>query len=206
MFPRLHLIRHGETGWSLSGRHTSRSEIPLTAHGEAEARALGPRLAQIPCALVLSSPRQRAAHTCALALPGSVAITEPELAEWDYGDFEEITSKDIRTMRPDWNIFRDGCPNGETPAQASSRADRLLTRLRCLEGNIALFTHGHFGRVLAARWIGAPVSDAQHFSLGTASLSLLSYESGHREIPVIALWNEQAGGRWGGDAPDKVPA
>ena len=192
---RLHLIRHGETEWSLSGRHTSRTEISLTPRGEAEARALEPRLAKIPFAQVLTSPRHRARRTAELALPDALATIEPDLAEWDYGDFEGITSADIRKIRSDWNLFRDGCPEGETPAQISNRADRLISRLRALEGDIALFAHGHFGRVLAARWIGLPVHHAEHFSLGTGSLSLLTYEASHPELPVIALWNESPNDR-----------
>ena len=168
MLPRIYLIRHGETEWSLSGQHTGRTDIPLTARGEDEARELGQRLRDIQFARVLTSPRQRARRTCELAGLGPVAEIEPDLAEWDYGDYEGQRSADIRKARPDWNLFRDGCPRGEMPAQISDRADRLIARLRVLDGNVALFSHGHFGRVLAARWIGLPVSEGQHFLLPTA--------------------------------------
>jgi broad specificity phosphatase PhoE len=186
---RIYLIRHGETEWSLSGQHTGRTDIPLTARGEDGARKLGLRLREIHFNRVLTSPRQRARRTCELAGLGSVAEIEPDLAEWDYGDYEGERSAEIRKARPDWNLFRDGCPNGESPAQISGRADRLIARLRVLEGNVALFSHGHFGRVLAARWIGLPVIEAQCFLLDTASLNILGYEHDRVESPVIALWN-----------------
>lgn len=192
MPPRIYLIRHGETEWSLSGRHTSRTDIPLTARGEDRARELGQRLRDIQFARVLTSPRQRARQTCELAGLGPAAEIEPDLAEWDYGEYEGQRSVDILQARPDWNLFRDGCPQGETPAQISDRADRLIVRLRSLGGNVALFSHGHFGRVLAARWIGLPVSEAQRFLLDTASLGILDYEHNHVESPVIALWNAVA--------------
>ena len=189
MLPRIYLIRHGETEWSLSGQHTGRTDIPLTAPGEDGARELGQRLRDIPFARVLTSPRQRARRTCELAGLGPAAEIEPDLAEWDYGDYEGQRSVDILKGRPEWNLFQDGCPRGETPAQISDRADRFIARLRVLDGNVALFSHGHFGRVLAARWIGLPVSEAQRFLLDTASLSVLGYEHNHVESPVIALWN-----------------
>jgi probable phosphoglycerate mutase len=193
MPPRIYLIRHGETEWSLSGQHTSRTDIPLTACGEDGARELGSHLRDIPFTRVLTSPRQRARRTCELAGLGSMAEIEPDLAEWDYGDYEGKRSADILPTRPDWNLFRDGCPRGETPAQISDRADRLIVRLRVLDGNVALFSHGHFGRVLAARWIGLPVSEAQRFLLDTASLNILGYEHNLAESPVIALWNADSG-------------
>jgi broad specificity phosphatase PhoE len=193
MLPRIYLIRHGETEWSLSGQHTGHTDIPLTARGEDGARELGQRLRDIPFARVLTSPRQRARRTCELAGLGPMAEIEPDLAEWDYGDYEGQRSADIRKGRPDWNLFRDGCPHGEMPAQASDRADRLIVRLRSLDGNVALFSHGHFGRVLAARWIGLPVGEAQRFLLDTASLGILGYEYNRVESPVIALWNAGSG-------------
>lgn len=186
---RLYLVRHGETEWSLSGQHTGRTDIPLTERGEDGARELGQRLRDIPFARVLTSPRQRARRTCELAGLGPMAEIEPDLAEWNYGDYEGQRTADILQARPGWNIFRDGCPRGETPAQISERADSVLAPLRVLDVNVALFSHGHFGRVLAARWIGLPVIEGQHFLLGTASLSILGHELSHPEVPVIALWN-----------------
>lgn len=192
MFPRIYLIRHGETEWSLSGRHTGRTDIPLTVHGEDGARKLGPRLRDIPFVRVLTSPRQRARRTCELAGLGATAEIEPDLAEWDYGDYEGQCSTDILAVSPGWNIFRDGSPNGETPAQVSARADRLIARLRGMDGKVALFSHGHFGRVLGVRWIGLPVIAGQHFLLGTSSLSVLGQEHDHADQPVIVLWNAMA--------------
>jgi len=186
---QLYLIRHGETEWSLSGQHTGRSDIPLTAHGEDEARALAPCLRGISFSDVLTSPRQRAHRTCELAGLGSTAKVEPDLAEWDYGDYEGQRSADVREARPGWMVFRDGCPGGETPAQVVGRADRVIARLSGLHGNVAVFSHGQFSCVLAARWIGLPIIEARHFSLGPASLSVLGYNPDHPETAVIALWN-----------------
>ena len=186
---RLYFIRHGETAWSLSGQHTSRSDISLTEQGEREARNLGERVATAIFARVFTSPRLRARRTCALADLAAGAVIEPDLAEWDYGDYEGRRSADICRERPNWNLFRDGCPGGETPVQVSDRADRLIARLRALGGNIALFSHGQFGCVLAARWIGLPIIEGPHFLLSTASLSILGYEPNHPGVPVIALWN-----------------
>ena len=191
MLPRIYLIRHGETEWSLSGRHTGPTDIPLTARGEDDARKLGQRLRIIQFTRVLTSPRQRARRTCELAGLGAAAEVEPDLAEWDYGDYEGQRSADILRERPIWNLFHYGCPGGEAPAEVSDRAGRLIARLRAVDGNVALFTHGHFGRVLAARWIGLPASEAQHFLLDTASLSILGYEHNHVGSPVIALWNSR---------------
>ncbi len=187
--PRLYFIRHGQTEWSLSGQHTGRTDLPLTARGEDEARELALCLRDIPFARVLASPRQRARQTCELVGLGSRAEIEPDLAEWEYGEYEGQRLVDIRKGRPGWNLFLDGCPGGEMPVQISDRADRLIARLRTLDGNIALFSHGQFGCVLAARWIGLPVVEAQHLMLGTASLSMLGYEPSHPNVPVIALWN-----------------
>ncbi len=189
MLARIYLIRHGETEWSLSGQHTGRTDLPLTEQGERDARNLGERLRAASFNRVFTSPRQRARRTCELAGFASVAETEPDLAEWNYGDYEGQRSVDILKGRPDWNLFRDGCPCGESPAQVSDRADRFIARLRALGGNVALFSHGHFGRALAARWIGSPVSQAQHLLLSTASISILGYEHNHADEPVIALWN-----------------
>ena len=186
---QLFFVRHGETDWSLSGQHTGITDIPLTANGEALARDLAPWLGEIDFTHVLTSPRQRARRTCELAGLGARAEIEPDLAEWDYGDYEGRRSADIRKKRPDWTVFRDGCPNGEAPAQISGRADRLIARLQTLKGNIALFSHGQFGPVLAARWLGLPVLEGQHFALAPASLSILTYSPSHPEVRVIRLWN-----------------
>ena len=185
----LYLIRHGETAWSISGQHTGRTDIPLTAQGEQDARALAEALRAVRFSRVFTSPRQRARRTCELVGLDAATEIEPGLVEWDYGDYEGQRSVDIRKRRPDWNLFRDGCPHGELPADVSDRADRLITQLRALQGNIAVFSHGHFGRVLAARWIGLPVSQAQHFLLSTASVSILGYEQNSTEESAIVLWN-----------------
>jgi probable phosphoglycerate mutase len=189
MLPQIFLMRHGETAWSISGQHTGRTDLPLTTQGEASARKLGDRLRATKFNHVFTSPRLRARQTCELAGLDAKAGIESDLAEWDYGDYEGLRSADIFKLRPDWNLFRDGCPHGETPVQVSDRADRLLARLRALEGNIAIFSHGHFGRVLAARWNGLPVGTAQHFLLSTASVNILGYEHNNLAEPVIALWN-----------------
>jgi broad specificity phosphatase PhoE len=185
----LYLIRHGETEWAIDRRHTGFTDIPLTQNGENEARALGQHLRDISFAHVLTSPLQRARQTCALVGLNQAPELEPDLTEWDYGDYEGKRSVDIRKERPDWTIFQDGCPQGEMPAQISARADRLLARLRQLEGNIALFSHGQIGGVLAARWIGLAVAEAQHFPLSTASVSIFTFNSHHPTVPVISLWN-----------------
>ena len=186
---KLYLVRHGETAWSVSGQHTGRTDIPLTAKGEDEARELVPWLAQVQFSGVFASPLQRAQRTCELAGLGDMAEVEPDLAEWDYGDYEGRLSKDIRSGRPNWNVFKDGCPHGEMPADVSARADHLIVRLCMIGGSIALFSHGQFGKALVARWIGLPVADGQHFSLGTASLNILGHDPAHSEVRVIALWN-----------------
>jgi len=186
---RLFYIRHGETEWSRSGQRTGRTELTLTAHGEDEARQLEPYLGGIRFSLVLTSPRERARQTCMLAGLEAQAATDPDLAEWDYGDYEGLRSVDIRKIRPDWNIFQDGCPNGETPTQISDRADRLIGRLRSLCGNVAVFSHGHFGGVLAARWIGLPVIHGQSFALNSGALSILASDPRHPEVTVLGLWN-----------------
>ena len=187
--PRLYVIRHGETAWSLSGQHTGLTDIPLTTRGEDAARALGQRLRGIQFSHVLTSPLRRARQTCELASLVVAAEIEPDLAEWNYGDYEGMLSADIRKARPGWSIFRDGCPGGELPGQISGRTDRFIEHLTALEGNVALFTHGQFASVLAVRWIGLPVGEGIHFPLDTASLSTLGQSPGHPEVRVIALWN-----------------
>jgi broad specificity phosphatase PhoE len=154
-----------------------------------QARRLMPHLAQISFSHIFTSPRERAQHTCKLAGLEGIPEIEPDLTEWDYGDYEGQKSADIRKDRPDWDIFRDGCPQGEMPEQIVARADRLIARLRLLDGNVALFSHGHFGAVLGARWIGLPLAAACHLPLGTASTSILSYSPNPPEISVLSLWN-----------------
>ncbi len=192
---RLFLVRHGETAWSMTGQHTGLTDIALTAHGQEEARALGVRLRATAFTTVLTSPLRRARQTCELAGLGVAAQVEPDLTEWHYGDYEGERTCDIQRIRAGWNVWRDGCPQGESPADVAVRADRLLGRLRGLCGNVALFTHGQFGAALAARWIELAVGAAQHLPLDPACLSLLAYEQGHATVPVIALWNAgNAGG------------
>lgn len=186
---RLYLVRHGETAWSLSGQHTGRTDIPLNEKGEQDARKLAERLRKVRFRRVFTSPLERARRTCELAGLGGVAEIEPDLVEWDYGEYEGQFSLETRKRRPDWNLYRDGGPGGESAAQVSKRADRLIARLRTLEGNIAIFTHAQLARALATRWIGLPVEQAQHFVLSTASISILGYEHNLAEEPAIVLWN-----------------
>ncbi|MEQ8667626.1 MAG: HAD-IIB family hydrolase [Pirellulales bacterium] len=186
---RLFFMRHGETEWSLSGQYSGHADIPLTDHGEDEARQLGKLIHSVPFDHVLTSPLQRARQTCELAGLSQHAKTDTDLVEWNNGDYEGRTPADILTSRPGWNLFRDGCPNGEMPTQLSARADRLIHRLTDLEGNVALFSHCHLGRVLAARWIGLSVEHAQQWLLTTASLSILCYEHDRRDQHAIELWN-----------------
>lgn len=186
---RVYLFRHGETEWSLSGQHTGTTELSLTPHGEVEARNLGAQLKGIEFSHVFTSPRIRARQTYELTGIDVPAITDEGLAEWNYGDYEGITSKEIHKTRPHWNVFKDGCPNGESPAEIGARADQFLARIRDLEGNVALFSHGQMGAVIAARWIDVDVSHAQHLPLATASISILGFAIHHPDVPVIALWN-----------------
>jgi len=191
---QIYFIRHGETAWSLSGQHTGLTDLPLTVRGEAMARNLATTLEGIAFSLVLTSPRLRARVTCELAGLGAMAQTESNLAEWDYGDYEGLRTGQIHRLHPDWDVWQDGCPGGETPADASARADRLIARLRDLTGRIALFSHGQFGRVLAVRWIGLPVRQGQHFAIDPASIGILSFEKDRPNRPIISLWNATAGG------------
>jgi probable phosphoglycerate mutase len=175
----------------VSGQHTGRSDIALTEQGRAESRELGARLRGLRFARVLCSPLLRARQTCELIGCDDARVEiEPDLAEWDYGDYEGRRSLDIRHDRPQWNLFRDGCPGGEAPAQVSERADRILARLRSMQGNVAMCSHGDVGRVLGARWIGLTVEQAQRFVLNTASLSILGYEHDRIDRPAIMLWND----------------
>jgi probable phosphoglycerate mutase len=189
--PVITLARHGETAWTQSRQHTGRTDLPLTAQGEKDARRLGERLRGMAFAKVFTSPLQRAARTCELAGLGAVAEPYAELVEWDYGKYEGRTSAEIRAEQPGWDLFRDGCPGGESPAQVGARADRVVARLRALDADTALFSSAHFLRVLTARWLGLEPAAGRLFVLGTASLSALSYEH-DRAHPVVGLWNELA--------------
>jgi broad specificity phosphatase PhoE len=181
------MVRHGETAWSLSGRHTGRTDIPLTERGAAQAAALAERLAGRAFALVLTSPRARARQTCELAGFGDVAEVLDDLAEWDYGDYEGLTTAEIRAERPGWTLWDDGAPDGETAALVAARVDRVLARVRAAEGDVLVFSHGHLLRVLAARWLGLEAAAGRYFVLDPASFSVLGWE---REQPVIAGLNK----------------
>jgi broad specificity phosphatase PhoE len=192
--PTLFLFRHGETAWSVSGQHTGRTDIELTERGEDMARELAPIVAAARFSQVWTSPRERARRTCMLATNGRDAVVEPGLAEWDYGQYEGMLTSQIWTAVPDWNLFRDGCPGGENLTHVVSRADQLLVRLRRMKGRIALFSHGQFGCILAARWAGLPGEAGEHFTLDPASVSVLGPKPGHPDVPVISQWNIVAGG------------
>ena len=190
VLPIVYLARHGETAWTLSGQHTGLTDLVLTERGERNARRLEERLRGLSFAKVFTSPLKRAAQTCELAGFGSVAELDRDLVEWDYGQYEGRRTAEIRKERPDWELFRDGCPGGESPAQASARADRVVSRLRAVPGDVLLFSSGHFIRVLATRWIELEVTaNARRFMLSTASLSAVGYEN-ELSRPVIRLWNE----------------
>jgi broad specificity phosphatase PhoE len=184
------LVRHGETAWSLTGQHTGVTDLALTPHGEDESRALAPRLRSMAFTQVLVSPRLRACQTCELAGFGASNPIEPDLSEWDYGHYEGRRSVDIRRENPGWNIWRDGCPGGESPAEVRARADRLIARLCTLPGTLVLFSHGQFGAALAVRWIGLALLEGQHFPLHSASVSLLGIDPHHPNQRTIELWNE----------------
>ena len=188
--PITYVARHGETAWSLTGQHTGLTDLPLTKHGEENARGLAQRLDGLMFAKVFTSPLQRAVRTCELAGFGSVAAIDPDLVEWDYGEYEGLRSVDILKERPDWNLFRDGAPGGESPQQVAMRADRVVSRVRSIEGDVLLFSSGHFIRVLASRWIGIEsMVNSRRFMLTTASLSALGYEESLSR-PVIRFWND----------------
>jgi broad specificity phosphatase PhoE len=187
---RIYLVRHGETAWSVTGQHTGSTDLGLTPRGKEQARALAPRLRHIDFDRVLVSPMLRACQTCVLAGLDAASTLEPQLQEWDYGDYEGLRSVDIHQQFPDWNVWYDGGPNGESTCDLSARADRLLAWLSRLQGNIALFSHGHFCAALAVRWIGLPLYTGQHFALDPGSLSMLGYSALHPERRVIGLWNE----------------
>jgi len=187
--PVVYLARHGDTAWTVSGQHTGRIDLPLTENGERNARRLGERLKGMTFTKVFTSPLQRAARTCELAGFGGVAELLPDLVEWDYGQYEGLRLAEILKERPDWDLFRDGCPRGESPNQVGERADRVIERVRAIAGDVLLFSSGHFLRVLGGRWLALDPSSGRHFVLGTASLSALGYEHNLSQ-PVIRLWND----------------
>jgi broad specificity phosphatase PhoE len=187
--PVVYTARHGETAWTVSGQHTGSTDLPLTPQGERNAKRLGDRLKGLSFTKVFTSPLQRARKTCELAGFGGVAEVDPALVEWNYGEYEGLTSAQILQRRPDWQLFRDGCPGGESPVQIGERADGVVQRVRAIQGKVLLFSSGHFLRVLAARWLAQPASAGKYFVLSTASLSALSYEH-DRSQPVIQLWND----------------
>ena len=187
--PSLYLARHGETAWTVTGQHTGLTDLPLTERGESNARRLGERLSGLTFAKVFTSPLQRAMRTCELAGFGSVAQIDRDLVEWDYGAYEGRLTVDILKERPDWQLFRDGCPGGESPQQVAARADRVVSRVRAVTGNVLVFSSGHLLRVLATRWIGIEPINGQSLMLGTASLSALGYENSISH-PAIRLWND----------------
>lgn len=187
--PRVVLARHGQTAWSLSGQHTGLTDLPLTAAGEAEARSLAARLQAQRFARVLCSPLQRAVQTCALAGFGTRAEIDGRLVEWHYGDYEGRTSAQIHALQPGWQLFRDGCPGGETPAQVAQRADSLVGTLRGFDGDTLLFSSGHFLRMLAVRWLGLPAQAGALLAIDTASLGVLGYEHQVQQ-PTLRLWND----------------
>ena len=189
LLPIIYLARHGETAWSLSGQHTGLTDLPLTERGERNARRLEERLRGISFAKVFTSPLQRATRTCELAAFAARAETDRDLLEWNYGEYEGRRTPDIHKERPDWQLFRDGCPGGESPEDVGARADRVVRRLRAVEDNVLIFSSGHYLRVFAARWLGLDVAIGRCFMLSTASLSAVGYEHNLSQ-PVIRLWDD----------------
>jgi broad specificity phosphatase PhoE len=187
--PSLYLARHGETAWSISGQHTGKTDLPLTGRGQRNARRLGTLLQGHPFVRVFTSPLARARQTCQLAGFGEVADSDCDLVEWDYGEYEGRTTAEILRQRPEWQLFRDGCPGGESVEDVARRADRVVARVRQIEGDVLLFSSGHFLRVLASRWLGLDGSCGRLLLLSTATLSILGYEHSPAE-PAIRLWND----------------
>jgi len=187
--PVIYLARHGETAWSLSGQHTGLTDLPLTEHGEDNARALRQRLSGLTFGRVFTSPLKRARRTCELAGFGGVAEVDGNLVEWNYGQYEGLTSAQIHAQRPDWQLFRDGCPGGESPEQVATRADSVIARLRGLGTNVLIFSSGHFLRVFGARWVALGPEGGSYYLLDTASVSAVSYEN-NLTGPAIKLWND----------------
>jgi len=192
--PQIYAVRHGDTAWSVSGQHTGRTDLPLTADGERNAQRLAERLGGRTFAQVYTSPLQRAARTCELAGYGAVAQRDDDLVEWDYGSYEGVRTADIHKTRPGWKLFRDGCPSGESLADVAARADRVVARVRAAGGDVLLFSSGHILRVLAARWLALDASAGQYFVLGTSAISVLGYEHDLTE-PAIRRWNDTEAAR-----------
>jgi broad specificity phosphatase PhoE len=189
MVDQVFLIRHGETPWSLSGQHTGNTDMALTERGERQAARLGEVLRSQKFSTVLTSPLQRARRTCELAGFGAVAQIDEGLREWNYGEYEGLTSVQIRARRANWEVFRDGCPGGESPQQMQARVDGVLARLRALTGTVAVFSHGHCLRSMAVRWIELPIVNGRNFALAAGAVSRLGYEHHRLEEPAIQLWN-----------------
>lgn len=187
--PTVYVARHGETAWSVSGQHTGLTDLPLTEQGRQNALWLGPRLRGVNFSKVFTSPLQRAAQTCSIAGFGSIAERDADLVEWNYGEYEGLRTSEIHARRPGWQLFRDGCPGGESPEQIGARADRVVKRLRDIAGNVLVFSSGHFLRTLAARWLGLDAGVGRFFVLSTASLSALGYENDLAQ-PAVKLWND----------------
>jgi probable phosphoglycerate mutase len=188
VFPKVYLVRHGETAWTVSGQHTGRTDIPLSERGEQEAREVGPRLTALRFDRILSRPLQRARRTAEIAMPGSAVETDDDVMEWDYGSYEGRRTVDIERERPGWNLFRDGCPDGETLEAVGARADRVVSRIRGRGDNVLVFAHREILRILAVRWIGLAPGEGRSLMLATGSLSVLGYDHNLTE-PVIHAWN-----------------
>ena len=187
--PKLYLARHGDTAWTDSHQHTGRTDLPLNERGEEHARQIGERLQRFSFSRVFTSPLQRASKTCELAGFGAGAEVGPDLIEWDYGRFEGMLTRNILKERPGWELFRDGCPGGELPADVAARADRFIARVRSIEGDLLAFSSGHIIRMIAARWLGGPPAAGRFFFCDPASVGVLSFEHASRDEPIIHLWN-----------------
>jgi broad specificity phosphatase PhoE len=187
--PKLFLARHGDTAWTDSRQHTGRTDLPLNERGEERARQIGERLRRFSFAHVFTSPLQRASKTCALAGFGEVAEVDPDLVEWDYGRFEGKLTRDVVKERPGWELYRDGCPDGESPEDVAARADHFIARVRGIDGDVLAFSSGHIIRMIAARWLGVPPAAGRFFFCRPASVGVLGFEHHSREEPIIGLWN-----------------
>ena len=187
--PKLYLARHGDTAWTDSHQHTGRTDLPLNARGEEHARQLGERLRDFSFAQVFISPLQRASKTCELAGFGGAAQIDSDLIEWDYGALEGTLTSDILKRRPGWELYRDGCPDGESPEDVAARADHFIARVRCIDGDVLAFSSGHIIRMIAARWLGVPPAAGRFFFCRPASVGVLGFEHHSREEPIIGLWN-----------------